>query len=68
VQPFFGGTAAPWNLPAGYTYSENGLGRLIFEAPQQHNISPLSQTPLITHNQSADWNIIGGDMLPQWAA
>jgi hypothetical protein len=24
VQPFFGGTAAPWNLPAGYTYSENG--------------------------------------------
>jgi len=25
VQPFFGGTAAPWNLPAGYTYSENGL-------------------------------------------
>jgi len=25
VQPFFGGTAAQWNLPADYTYSENGL-------------------------------------------
>jgi len=31
VQPFFGGTAAPWNLAAGYTYSENvtaSLGRI----------------------------------------
>jgi len=30
VQPFFGGTAAQWNLPADYTYSENGLGFLAF--------------------------------------
>lgn len=28
MQPFLGGTAAPWNLPAGYTHSENGLAAM----------------------------------------